>query len=146
MFYEGVDGLKYIYEDTLHAQEPIRAWASIDDMHAEIPNYFPRYYRRRAEKGISIRAIFPDTPGSIERVAHDAEEARESLLVPESEYSFHPEINVFDNKVTIASLREKLGIIIESAEIADAMKKIFELAWLGAKHVGAGKSTSTSPR
>ena len=35
----------------------------------------------------------------------------------------------------IASWREKLGIIIESAEIADAMKKIFELAWIGAKQV-----------
>ena len=33
----------------------------------------------------------------------------------------------------IASWREKLGIIIESAEIADAMKKIYELAWIGAK-------------
>ena len=33
----------------------------------------------------------------------------------------------------IASWREKLGIIIESGEVADAMKKIFELAWLQAK-------------
>ncbi len=35
----------------------------------------------------------------------------------------------------IASWREKLGIIIESAEIADAMKKIFELSWLGAQRI-----------
>ena len=33
----------------------------------------------------------------------------------------------------IASWREKLGIIIESAEIADAMKKTYELAWIGAE-------------
>ena len=31
--------------------------------------------------------------------------------------------------------KEKLGIIIESGEIADAMKKIFELAWIGANHL-----------
>ena len=35
----------------------------------------------------------------------------------------------------IASWREKLGIIIESAEIADAMKKIYELAWAEAKRL-----------
>jgi len=35
----------------------------------------------------------------------------------------------------IASWREKLGVIIESAEIADAMKKIFELAWAEAKRL-----------
>lgn len=37
----------------------------------------------------------------------------------------------------IASWREKLGVIIESAEIADAMKKIYELAWAEAKRLDA---------
>ncbi len=32
---------------------------------------------------------------------------------------------------------EKLGVIIESAEIADAMKKIYELAWAEAKRKDA---------
>jgi hypothetical protein len=40
---------------------------------------------------------------------------------------------MYDNKIMIASWKEKLGIIIESAEITDAMKKIFELALIGAK-------------
>lgn len=35
----------------------------------------------------------------------------------------------------IASWREKLGIIIESEEIADAMKKIYELSWSRAKEL-----------
>ena len=53
-----------------------------------------------------------------------------------------PEINIYDNKVMIASWREKLGIIIESSEIADAMKKIYELAWAEAKRLDgeAGKT------
>lgn len=35
----------------------------------------------------------------------------------------------------IASWKEKLGIIIESSEISDAMKKVFELAWVEAKRL-----------
>ena len=35
----------------------------------------------------------------------------------------------------IASWREKLGVMIESAEIADAMKKIYELAWAEAERL-----------
>ena len=35
----------------------------------------------------------------------------------------------------IASWKEKLGIIIESTEIADSMKKIYELAWAEAKRL-----------
>jgi sugar-specific transcriptional regulator TrmB len=134
-FYEGADGMKQVYEDTLTSKETILAFATIEDVHAAFSNYFPRYYKRRAEKGINIRAVFPDTPLSIERTKYDTEEARESVLVPANIYTFHPEINIYDNKMMIASWREKLGIIIESTEIADAMKKIFELAWIGAKQV-----------
>jgi hypothetical protein len=71
----------------------------------------------------------------IERARHDKEEARESALVPIDKYYFSPEINIYDNKVMIASWKEKLGIIIESREIAEAMKTVFELAWAEAKRL-----------
>ncbi|MCR4311594.1 MAG: hypothetical protein NUV54_03465, partial [Candidatus Taylorbacteria bacterium] len=58
-------------------------------------------------------------------------------FVPPEKYYFSPEINIYDNKVMIASWKEKLGVIIESAEIADAMKKIYELAWTEAKRLDA---------
>lgn len=136
-FYEGSEGLVEVYEDTLTSHEPIRAFATVDDMHAALPNYFPKYYKRRAGAGIGIRAIIPRTETGLERGRHDKEEMRESAFVPKDEYYFSPEINIYDNKVMIASLREKLGIIIESAEIADAMKKIYELAWAEAKRLDA---------
>ena len=134
-FYEGVEGLIEVYEDTLTSHEPIRAYATVDDMHKGLPNYFPKYYKRRAGNGIHIRAIIPDTEIGRERRSLDKEEMRESALVPADKFYFSPEINIYDNKVMIASWREKLGVIIESAEIADAMKKIYELAWAEAKRL-----------
>jgi HTH-type transcriptional regulator, sugar sensing transcriptional regulator len=134
-FYEGVEGMKKVYEDTLTSHETIRAYATYDDMHKALPNYFPEYYKRRAEKGIFARGIVPATPLAYERLAEDKNEARELALVPADKYLFSPDIEIYDNKVMIASWREKLGIIIESAEIADAMKKIYELAWAEAKRL-----------
>ena len=134
-FYEDTEGLKQVYEDTLTSHEPIRGYASVDDMHLGLPGYFPVYYERRTQKNIPIRAILTDTPEGRERAKHDAEEIRQSAFVPAQQYGFHPEINIYDNKIMIASWREKLGIIIESGEIADAMKKIFELAWIAAKGI-----------
>lgn len=134
-FYEGKEGLQKVYEDTLSSQEEIRAYASVEDIHPTLPNYFPDYYKRRAKKGISIRAIFTDNKEGRELSKNDVQELRESVFVPEDKFSFHPEINIYDNKVMIASWREKLGIIIESTEIADAMKKIYELAWAEAKRL-----------
>jgi len=135
LFYEGREGLEKVYEDTLTSHESIRAYATVDDMHKGLPNYFPEYYRRRAQAGISIRAISPKTEIGIERDRHNKEEAREMAFVPKDKYYFSPEINIYDDKVMIASWREKLGIIIESHEIADAMKKIYELAWAEAKRL-----------
>ncbi len=135
-FYEGTEGLKQVYEDTLTATEPIVAYATYDDMHRALPGYFPEYYKRRAKKGISARGIVPATPLAYERLKENKNEARELVLVSPEKYMFSPDIEIYDNKVMIASWKEKLGIIIESAEIADAMKKIYELAWIGAKEVG----------
>jgi HTH-type transcriptional regulator, sugar sensing transcriptional regulator len=134
-FYEGTEGLRQVYEDTLTSNEPIRAYASVDDVHKALPNYFPQYYKRRTQKNIPIRAIFTDTPEGRELAKHDEEEIRQSTFVSAQQYGFHPEINIYDNKIMIASWREKLGIIIESGEIADAMKKIYELAWIAAKRM-----------
>jgi len=133
-FYEGARGLEDVYEDTLTSNEPIRAYANVNEMHEALIGYFPKYYEKRTDKGISIRAIIPDSPIGKYRASKDKEEKRESILVPIDKYNFSPEINIYDNKVMIASWREKLGIIIESAEISDAMKKIYELAWIGAKY------------
>lgn len=135
MFYEGTEGLERVYEDTLTSHEPIRAYANVEDMHNALPNYFPRYYERRAGKGIAIRAILPGNEAGEERVSLDAEELRETAVVPADKYFFSPEINIYDDKIMIASWREKLGVIIQSKEIAEAMKSIYELAWAEAKRV-----------
>lgn len=136
--FEGTEGIKTAYEDTLTSKETIRAFASIESMHFMLPGYFPEYYKRRAGKGIKIRSIFPDTLEARERIKNNKEEKREAILVPKEKYSFTPEINIYDNKVVFMSLKERFALIIESEELADALKKSFEIAWLGAKNIKAG--------
>lgn len=134
-FYEGEKGIESIYEDTLSSSETILAYASIENMHNTLPHYFPSYYHRRAARGIKIQSILPDTAEAYERSKHDKEESRESALVPKKAYDFSPEINIYDNKIVFMSLREKFGLIIESQEIATAMKKVFALSWSEAKRL-----------
>lgn len=136
-FYEGIEGMKHVYEDTLTSSGPIRAYGNYDVMYGTMGDYFPAYYRRRAKKGIKAIAIVPDSPLARERVSKNSEESRELAVVPKEKFDITPDIEIYDNKVMITSWREKLGIIIESAEIADAMKKIFELAWAEAKRQDA---------
>jgi sugar-specific transcriptional regulator TrmB len=134
-FFEGKKGLIKAYEDTLTSSEEILAYASIENMHKSLPGYFPDYYKRRASNGIPIRSIHPNTEEARERIKHDKEESRNSALVPTHKYSFSPEINIYDNKVVFMSLVEKFSLIIESQELADAFKKVFELSWKEAKRL-----------
>lgn len=134
-FYEGVEGVKKVYEDTLTASGPFVAMASYDDMHKTLKGYFPDYYRRRAAKGLFVRGIVPATELAMERKKMNPFEARELALVPKELFDISPDIEIYDNKVMIASWKEELGIIIESQEIADALKKLFELAWKEAKRL-----------
>lgn len=134
-FYEGVEGLKNVYENTLTATETIRGFANVDQMHKGLPGYFPEYYKRRSAAGIGIRAILSGNQEGIERSEKDKQEKRKTVFVDPKQYNFVPEIDIYDNKIMIASWKEQLGIIIESDEIADAMKKIYDLAWIGAEYL-----------
>lgn len=132
-FYEGKHGIIAAYEDTLTTKRDILAITSIDDTEGELAQYTKQYYQRRKAAGISIKAIFPDTPLSRKRHERDAEELRESKLMPSSLLDLHIEINIYDDKVAYFSIPEKLAVVVKSKMISDSMRGIFKLLWLTAE-------------
>ncbi|MEW6610388.1 MAG: helix-turn-helix domain-containing protein [Patescibacteria group bacterium] len=127
-FYEGEKGMREAYEDTLTAKGGILAYANVQTMHWALPKFFPEYYTRRTKEKVSIKAIMPQNELSRERAAHDREEIRQSKFLPEGQ-EFSPEVNIYNNKVLIASWKEKMAVIIESKEFADLMKLMYQLLW-----------------
>ncbi|MDD5433659.1 MAG: helix-turn-helix domain-containing protein [Candidatus Pacebacteria bacterium] len=132
-FYEGINGLKEVYEETLTAKEPLIGYGSAEPYFETMQNFGENYLKRRVAKGIHGRFIAPNTSQTQERARNDKAELRETRLVPKEKLNIEIEVNIFDNKIIMASFKEGLGIIIESQKIADAQKKIFELAWEGAE-------------
>ncbi|MEZ4103918.1 MAG: helix-turn-helix domain-containing protein [Candidatus Paceibacterota bacterium] len=128
-FYEGEKGMREAYEDSLQADGLIRAYANVEEMHKGLPNFFPEYYKRRAEANIHIRAILPQNEASFDRAAKDSEEMRTTKFLPEEKMTFSPEINVYNNKVLVASWKESMAIVIESKELADFHKLVYDLLW-----------------
>lgn len=128
-FFEGEKGMREAYEDTLTSKEIIRAYANVETMHAGLPNFFPEYYQRRANSQIFIRAIIPRNKLSSERAACNQEEMRDTRFLPEEEMTFSPEVNIYNNKILVASWKEKIAVLIESKELAELQKLTFELLW-----------------
>lgn len=138
-FYEGLEGVRAAYEETLTAKSEILAYTQVEWMHKTLPDYFPEYYQRRTKKGIKIKAIYAETPEAIRQHQFDKEVLRESVVLPQELFDIGLEINIFDDKVAFMSLKEKFGMIIHSQAIADANKKIYRLAWNMGKMLEAGK-------
>lgn len=121
--------MREAYEDTFNAREMILAYANVQTMHEGLPNFFPEYYKRRAQKKIFIRAILPRNELSIERAKHNQEEMRDTRFLPDDQMTFSPEVNIYNSKMLVASWKEKMAVIIESKELADLQKLIYNLLW-----------------
>ncbi|MBU1167506.1 hypothetical protein KKC60_03815 [Patescibacteria group bacterium] len=128
-FFEGAKGVREAYEDTLSAKEMILAYANVQTMHEGLPDFFPEYYKRRAAKKIFIRAICPQNNLSIERSKYDQEEMREVRFLPDKAQTFSPEINLYHNKMLVASWKEKMAVILESKELVDLQKLTYNMIW-----------------
>ena len=127
-FFEGEKGMREAYEDTLTSREPILAYANVQTMHEGLPNFFPNYYKRRADADVFIRAILPQNDASLDRADRDKQELRRTRFLPKGK-QFSPEVNVYDDKVLIASWKEKMAVIIESKEFAEFQKMLFHELW-----------------
>jgi len=135
-FYEGEDGIREVYEETLELKrgEEILAYASAEQIYKYMHKSFVKdYLPKRIEKGILQRALVEDSGLGRAHQKNDKSELRKTRLVSQKKFPFSNEINIFKNKMFIASFKELFAVVIESKDIADMQRAIFELAWLGAK-------------
>lgn len=132
-FYEGVKGMREAYEDTLTSENTILAYANVEEVHKGIPNFFPEYYTRRANANIPIKAIFTNNTAAFELTKHDHEVKRESIILEDKSQTFSPEVNIYNDKMLVASWKEKMAVIIESKELADLQRLIHKLLWQALK-------------
>lgn len=130
VFFEGAQGIKNIMEDTLKTKGEICAYASLNELNELMPDYFPNYYKRRTQKNISVRAIYPANEFSYYHKLRDKTELRQSRLIPK-EFDFHLDILIYDNKVAFTSLQANFGVLIENREMYEAQKRIFDIIWQG---------------
>lgn len=134
-YYDGEEGIIAMYEDSLTAKTEILSWLDTERTADFAPEYFEEYYKRRARKGIHIKAIVADSPSAQERHKHDKKELRQMKIIPREMMAVVPECYIYDDKVSFMSLKEKFGVIIESHDITEAQRKLYDLAWQEAHQI-----------
>lgn len=155
-YYEGPEGVRDVYRDTLTAHSEIFNFANSEIVRSFWKEYDKQYVAERVKKGIHLKGIAPDDEAGRKVQGKDKQSFREIRLVSEKDFPINNEINIYDNKVAIISFAEDeadiFGVIIESKEVADTQKQIFEMAWRfaalgeGARHKAEGKVAEKDPK
>jgi len=135
--FEGREQVIAVYEDFLRerGRGVLLGFIAIQPTQRALPDFMVTFINRRVRRGIHMRAIMPATPEAQERKRHDAEELRETRLIPADRWVFTGDVYVYGDRVAIVSPTELRAVRIESPEIARTLRAFFELAWIGAAHI-----------
>jgi sugar-specific transcriptional regulator TrmB len=131
--FTGVDGLRQIYEDILRTRQTlymIRTPAEKITLGKEIVKNF---IHQRIKLGIRVESITPYRENANKDPRVDAVQLFTRTFFPADSYSAPVEIDIYGHKVAFLSFGDELtGVIIESPQIAEAMRSLFLIAKVGA--------------
>lgn len=129
-FFEGISGLKTIQDEFLKTKEKlVRSVANADDIFEVFPLQKETYAPKRVQKGISSKLIYTSSKGDFLNESNE-KMLRESRFVSLDKFPLSGEIAIYGNNVSISIFRKKpFGVMLESEEIANSFKSIFDLLW-----------------
>lgn len=137
-FFEGKDGLMTMVREQMNSNAK-QIWSvyHLDDLkNIFSQNEIDQAYQERTGKKVKTKIIFTTQQFK----AREQTPLDERIQIPLDKFPIHCDIAFFDNKIRIASLKDKLnGVIIEDENIYKTFISIFELAWLGAQTLNKKK-------
>lgn len=130
--YEGIEGVKRVYEDTLVDGNTIYSMTDIKIVSGDILDFLESdYLPRRVEKQIQAYVITPKNSVSLLYKKKDPKSFRETRFLDQNQYPMEVEMNIYGEKTAFFSYKpnEMFGVILESSAIANTMKFIFTTCW-----------------
>lgn len=136
-FFQGKDGILEMYDDILRTGKTLHLVRGATDRevigHADLE----KFINRRVEKQIRVKALTPVHGDANKDPKQDEQWLMERTWVSTDLYSEPVEIDIYGDKVAFMSFgNEAIGVIIESPQIAESMRKLFNLMLQGAKIAG----------
>lgn len=132
-FYEGREGMLSVFYDIFELPEgsEILGFATYEGIHKLFSQKeIDVYIQKRAAMKIRQKLIVPTDEHIEQRISDNKKELRETIMIPRKNFLIKSDISIYQNKVAIVSLaEEQVGVIIESSQIADTQRAIFNLLW-----------------
>ncbi|MHB1163560.1 MAG: TrmB family transcriptional regulator [Minisyncoccota bacterium] len=136
---EGRQGLVDGFEDSLSLKKgPMRVISSGPEIFRTLPEYLSTYVQKRMEKGVGMVGIHPAEPHSMKafKSMPVSKSLDKHLFIPEDKYRFPADFGIYDDKTVFMSHTFLFTAFIESQQIAELMRTIFDLAVGEAQRIG----------
>ncbi|MFH1175456.1 MAG: helix-turn-helix domain-containing protein [bacterium] len=141
MFFEGREGLREIYWDTLKVKNKMEYWVSpIRDIAETVgEDFLIKYIDERVRKNIWIKSLHISNkripykyldPSTYQKTLRQVRISPPNIDIANT-------IAIYDNKVAVmSSKKEGFGFIIESVDYANTMKVFYDLLWNASREFG----------
>lgn len=131
-YYEGLEGIKNVYESLLQDIKPHDDYLVIGDTKKWVeldPEFFMNFIKRRAKKNINIRILSQETEIAHKHKKHEKNYNQEVKILP-PEYVFSANLVIIPHKVIIHQLTLPImAMVIENDNIVKTNKELFEVIW-----------------
>lgn len=129
-FFEGVEGIKNAFNDTLkYPESEVYQWASRDLLDVLGEEWSAKFMAKRANEKIFAKTLSLDLPDVRKYKKMDDKHYREMRLVDPQKFPFEIELDVYGKRVAMISVKDKMAVIIESKPIANTLKVIHKMCW-----------------
>lgn len=146
-FYEGLEGVKRVLDDTLTSHEEICAYSDIEAIDKYIPEMNKKYAERRKQLFVKKRGIVIDTPFTRDFLRGYYSKITENRFIQKGRFPFGALFQIYDEKVVYVTLEKDnfMGFILHNKAIYQMHRALYEDAWAHAKtldQLEAGRSNA----
>jgi sugar-specific transcriptional regulator TrmB len=132
-YYEGIEGIKKVYLDTLSENKPILALVETSKVDPDVYQWITQTYApERIKHQISVKAIVTTGTKTEKYTNLDKAELRQTKVISNDKFPFEHEINIYGNKIALINHHKNsqlIGIIIDNSQIATTFRSWFNLTW-----------------
>lgn len=128
-FYEGIEGIKEVYNNTLSGGHEILGFLTVERIPKELKDYFKNVYiPKRVKKKIKCRMILSDSRRAQRYTKSDRKYLRKTYILPKKHMPFETEISIYgkDCVAIIAFTRtDSNAVVIQNKRVYNTCKSIF---------------------
>lgn len=147
-FYEELDGVKKVLQDSLTARETIYSYADFEAIERNIGKINAEYRKKRNRNFVTKKGIALDTPFAREFLKDYPPIDRENVrLIPKMEIPFASVMQIYDKKISYISFNENdsiTSIIITDPNLYAMHRYLFESLWNSAQPLGYTEASNTT--